>query len=81
MEGEKKGLENVLNDTEPLANYWLIALKNSIAKDLMKDVDDKIMANLTDIQTNVSTDTIEIILSFRDNEYLPACTLKRLLRL
>lgn len=46
----------------------------------MEEVDDKIFCHLTDLSTNVTTEAIEVEFTFKENEYLPACTLKRLLK-
>ena len=50
-------------------------------KSLIGEIDEKILAHITEISTNVTTDTLEISISFADNEYLSACCIKRLIRL
>ena len=46
----------------------------------MEEVDDKIFCHVTDISTNVTSETIEVHFTFKENDYVPSCTIKRMLK-
>lgn len=58
LPAEKADMEKALSESDPLPDYWLTALKNSIIKNIIKEKDEQILSHLTDISTNVTTDTI-----------------------
>lgn len=62
VEEEKNDLKGVLDQSAPIKDYWLVAIKNSHLRQMVYDQDEGILANLSNISSTVTETTIQITL-------------------
>lgn len=60
VEEEKKDLRAALDQSAPIKDYWLVAIKNSHLRQIVFDQDQEILADLSNIVSTVTETTIQI---------------------
>lgn len=59
-----------MKSKQPIKDYWLVALKNSDLSPLLSSTEQLALPFLKNIESNVTVDRIELILTFEDSQWI-----------